>query len=97
MFRVTEYLGDYPLESQLQWGAKFDSFMGAYHIARAIWNESVVTTKVLDPDYYVLIEREDRSDDAEYRPMGAFTMAGAPSEYINHKGIKKFISRFEGM
>ena len=96
MYRVTEYLGDYPLESQLHWNTEFVSFIRAYTVAKDIWVESVATTKVLDPDYYVLIEREDSSDPADFRPVGAFNITGAGVfDYINIIRIKKFIRRFE--
>ena len=95
MYRVTEYLGDYPLESQLHWNAEFESFIRAYTVGKDIWLESLATTKVLDPDYYVLIEREDSNDPADFRPVGAFNISGAGVfDYINTTKIKKFIKRF---
>ena len=97
MYRVTEYIGDYPLESQLHWEAEFHLFIRAYTAAKEIWEESVKTTKVLDPDYYILIEREDPADwvDAGWAPMGAFNTSGSINEYIRKRDITKFLSRFE--
>ena len=96
MYRVTEYIGDYPLEAQKHWGAEFKNFLSAWQVARDIWEESVKTTKVLDPDYYVLIEIEDKRDDADWTSVAAFNISGhRDTGYVNKFHIKKFISRFE--
>jgi len=95
MYRVTEYLGDYPMECQLHWNADFKHAIVAYGVAKDIWEESVKTTKVLDPDYYVLIEREDATDPSGYYPIGAFNISSyAPNDYIPARHVKAFVRRF---
>ena len=97
MYRVTEYIRDYPLEGQKYWSDEFHLFIRAYTVAKEIWEESVKTTKVLDPDYYVLIESVITygKDEAEYEPYGAFNISGSINEYIRKRDITKFLSRFE--
>ena len=98
MYRVTEYIGDYPLECQEHWRGEFSSSIRAWSVAKAIWEEAVITTKVVNSDYYVLIEKEDSNDDAGWAAIGAFNISGPePYEYIKKSDIKKFISYFERM
>ena len=95
MYRVTEYIGDYPLEGQEYWGQTFDALLMSKVVARSKYIESYAGAfkkgVELDPDYYVLIESYENGADIG-TPVYAFTTFG---ELKNSK-LDDFLFKYEG-
>jgi len=51
MYRVTEYIGDYPLEGQEHWGATYLDFSSALEDAAYVWETAVKASKI-ETDIY---------------------------------------------
>ncbi len=93
MFRVTEYIGDYPIEKQLFWGETLRSKKAACEVAKMVFGIWLLDADDEDDDYcdyYVLVETVDESGIGE--PVWGlssvkFALSGAE--------LTEFLAQFE--
>ena len=56
MYKVTEYIGDYPVENQTFWSEEFKTVKAANYVARALYYYPEELTE-RDVEYHVLVEK----------------------------------------
>lgn len=84
MYRVTQYVGDYPTERQLFWKERFYSLKAANFVAKNIWN--AIEWMVTD-DHYILIEKY-KDEDSIGTPLVVYMCDGP----IRLKAMDEFLS-----
>ena len=95
MYKLTEYIGDYPLEGQEYWGQTFEHLSVAMMAGTMKYIESKDSSHdkgvELDPDYYVLIESYENGADIG-TPVYAFTTFGE----LKNSTLNDFLFKYEG-
>lgn len=90
MYRITEYLGDYPLDKQRMWNRNFHNLNNVLRVAESVW-EVGHAKKADTADYYVLVEVEDSDDPADWAPFVAYT-----TKYVlAGKELRDFLAKYE--
>ena len=65
MYKVTEYTGDYPIESQVFWAESFYSLEAAKSVAKLLYYYPDDLKRTQSEDYYVLVERVPNDGEVE--------------------------------
>ena len=92
MYKLTEYIGDYPLEGQEYWGQTFDHLNVAQNAGGVKYRETERDEiGDISPDYYVLIESYENGADIG-TPVYAFTTFGE----LKNSTLNDFLFKYEG-